>query len=284
MHSLPFFLHALSPVHVGVGQAIGVVDLPIQREKATHLPYVPGSGLKGVLRDEFKDPAIQKTLFGPDRINENDKAHAGALAFGDAHLLILPVRSLVGVVAFATSPFLLSRYAQAARRGEVVVDVPSIDLPVKEEEGWVTKDCSLSLNNQVVLEDADVSVMECEAAQNWAVHLAERLHEKEFRPHFTRRFIIVSDSVLSYLADTGTDVRARVRIDDARQTVEQGALWYEENLPAESVLFGLVGLDIARDGTNLNVEQTFRATMGSEKLVQVGGKATIGRGLVRFIL
>jgi hypothetical protein len=29
------FLYAVSPVHVGAGQAIGVIDNPIQREKHT---------------------------------------------------------------------------------------------------------------------------------------------------------------------------------------------------------------------------------------------------------
>lgn len=31
-------LHALTPLHVGTGQAVGKVDLPIAREKATGFP------------------------------------------------------------------------------------------------------------------------------------------------------------------------------------------------------------------------------------------------------
>ena len=33
------FVHALSPLHAGTGQGVGVVDLPIAREKATN-PFV----------------------------------------------------------------------------------------------------------------------------------------------------------------------------------------------------------------------------------------------------
>ena len=35
-----YYLNAISPLHVGVGQALCVVDLPIMREKSTHLPIV----------------------------------------------------------------------------------------------------------------------------------------------------------------------------------------------------------------------------------------------------
>ena len=44
------FIHALSPLHAGTGQGVGVIDLPIAREKATNLPFLPGSTLKGCCR------------------------------------------------------------------------------------------------------------------------------------------------------------------------------------------------------------------------------------------
>ena len=45
MQTKIFHLHALSALHVGTGQGVGVVDLPIARAKATNLPLVPGSAL-----------------------------------------------------------------------------------------------------------------------------------------------------------------------------------------------------------------------------------------------
>jgi len=44
------FVHALSPLHAGIGQGAGVIDLPIAREKATGIPFLPGSSLKGALK------------------------------------------------------------------------------------------------------------------------------------------------------------------------------------------------------------------------------------------
>ena len=39
------FVHALSPLHAGTGQGVGVIDLPIAREKHRY-PYLPGSSFK----------------------------------------------------------------------------------------------------------------------------------------------------------------------------------------------------------------------------------------------
>lgn len=46
-----FLFLAETFVHPGAGQSDGAIDLPVAREKATDYPYLPGSGLKGALRD-----------------------------------------------------------------------------------------------------------------------------------------------------------------------------------------------------------------------------------------
>ncbi|WNZ62075.1 type III-B CRISPR module-associated Cmr3 family protein [Myxococcus sp. MxC21-1] len=74
MESRPYLLHALSPLHVGTGQSVGVIDLPLARLKATGIPFVPGSSLKGVLR-ELRRPreetgdarGLHDAVFGPRR-------------------------------------------------------------------------------------------------------------------------------------------------------------------------------------------------------------------------
>ncbi len=47
------FIHCLTGLHPGSGTALGVVDLPVQRERHTRWPIVPGSSLKGVLEDSL---------------------------------------------------------------------------------------------------------------------------------------------------------------------------------------------------------------------------------------
>jgi CRISPR-associated protein Cmr4 len=76
------FLYAVSPVHMGAGQAVGVIDNPIQRERHTGHPCFAGSGIKGAVRHGFEaiggDGRLIDTLFGPE--SGRDNLHAGAVS------------------------------------------------------------------------------------------------------------------------------------------------------------------------------------------------------------
>src|SRR3989440_125099 len=77
------FVHALSPLHAGTGQGVGVIDLPIAREKATGLPFLPGSSLKGTLRARCSAQEC-KQVFGPDTTEvQTDSNHASSAQFSD---------------------------------------------------------------------------------------------------------------------------------------------------------------------------------------------------------
>src|SRR5438552_3350153 len=97
------FFYALSPVHMGAGSAIGVIDNPIQRERHTHHPCFAGSGIKGAVRHGFEtlvgDSALIDRLFGP--ASQSGSLHAGAVSVGDAQLVLLPVRSLKNSYVYA---------------------------------------------------------------------------------------------------------------------------------------------------------------------------------------
>ena len=86
MDSYLYHLHALSALHVGAGQGTGVIDLPIARERASQLPYVPGSGIKGVLR-EHRRPVLPSNphqaaawlaAYGPEQDSTNGAGFQGA--------------------------------------------------------------------------------------------------------------------------------------------------------------------------------------------------------------
>ena len=283
MKSTFYYLHALSALHVGTGQGAGVIDLPIAREKATHLPFVPGSGLKGVLREEMRpeageDSTVWEALFGPARVTD-DNGFAGALAIGDAHLGCLPVRSLAGTFAWATCPFILSRY----RREAAAVGVSAPDLPgaQADDAALIATLTKLTHQGQVVLEDLDLSAQS--GADAWAVHIAEAVFtvDATWKAFFKERFVILPDGVFDFLSETATEVRARVRINEETRTVAKGALWYEENLPVETLLYGVVGADRARKGSGSAEEMLQK--LASKMRLQLGGKATVGRGLVNWI-
>src|SRR5690625_3239744 len=96
----PFLLHAITSVHAGSGSEIGIVDLPIQREKHTNYPKIEASTLKGAIRshieanldsDELSDFEL---VFGSKPTSHDENVQASAIAFSDARILLFPVRSL----------------------------------------------------------------------------------------------------------------------------------------------------------------------------------------------
>lgn len=280
-----FHLHALSALHCGTGQSAGVVDLPIARAKATKLPLVPGSSLRGVLRDEVKQEDVA-ALFGPTNTDRDANAFAGACAVGDATLLVLPVRCLAGVVCYATSPFILSRYARDLRRAGF--QAPDIVDPGQSHVA-VPQQSVNRVQDKVVLEDLDLTARANDtddAVAQWARMLAGAAYpdDKNAQEDFTRRFAILPDDVMDFLSETGTEVRARIAVDPDTGTVKQGALWYEENLPAESLLWGVFAVTASLREDDQRGEDDLAKAVPSCRLLQLGGKAGVGRGLVRFLV
>lgn len=296
MHTQVYHLQNLSALHVGTGQGVGIVDLPIARSRATNLPIVPGSALKGVLRDELasqEDIALEpndiKTLFGPDTALED--AHAGAIAFGDANLLLLPIRSFAGTVAYATCPFILRQYQRDNKAALKDLQIPSLD--DETVSARVTADSSLLIgnSNNIALEDLDIQAYDNETTQKWADAITESLHPEssqnyqQWRDEVAKRFVILPDDIFSFLADTATEIRTRIRIDRKTRTVQQGALWTEENLPADSVFWGVLAVSTSRKKSdNRSAEQLANLLPSHEVEIQVGGKHTVGRGFCRLLL
>lgn len=277
-----YFVHALSPLHPGTGQGTGVIDLPIAREKATGIPYLPGSSVKGTLRDSGIITNV-KRFFGPDTTGADE--HAGAAQFADARLLLLPIRSLRGTFAWVTSPYLLRRMTRDA--ADVGAGAPTvIPVPAGRRQALLSGDALLYQKQQVILEDLDLGAEISDDAAKWATWIGTRAFAEEpERDLLHGRLCIVHDDVLSFLLTTATEVFARVRLEPEQKTVANGALWYEEALPAETLLVGLVLTQTTRDRDE--VAYTAAKALNdlasvSGRTLQFGGKATVGRGLCRL--
>jgi CRISPR-associated protein Cmr4 len=82
-----------------------------------------------------------------------------------------------------------------------------------------------------------------------------------------------------------TLVEAHVRIDEKTGTASDGGLFYTENLPPESLLLAPLLASATRTGRRndaLDADEVLIKikTALDGKLLQVGGDATTGRGLV----
>lgn len=289
-----YWIHALTPLHVGAGQGIGYIDLPITREKVTQWPLVPGSAVKGVIADYYdatednrKAKDDLRAAFGMAGTEQKD-SNAGALVFTDARLVCLPVRSFYGTFAWCTSPTALRRLARDLAAAGHTSRVPTIGA-VGASDAAVPGDpvSALTSGGRVYLEDLDFAALTAPWAGQWAEHLAGWVFPdpdpQGWRAEFRARLVVLPDDVFNFLSETATEVSARIRIDDERKTAAGQALWYEESLPAETILAGLVWCDRSYDGNRHQPEALVARYCSRELALQIGGKATVGKGRVRCV-
>ncbi len=294
------FYSCVSPVHMGAGQAVGAIDNPIQREVHTGHPLIAGSGLKGAVRHHFArtwaDKQLITRIFGPDR---DASDHAGAIAFTDAALVAFPVRSLRNTFVYATCPTALGRLKRLAD-DQAAWAVPQVAVgSVKSASSGP----SSALNNgRLILEAFDFAAAEDANVKAIAQWLADHAlpagaDHAFFRDKLKADLVLLSDTEFDHFVRHATVVEAHVKIDDDTGTAAKGALFYTENLPPESLLAGLVLASVERSKAKDPQDQkdaqwilntvlhdgagADQARLGlADRLLQVGGDATTGRGLI----
>ena len=307
--SKALFIYCVSPVHMGAGTAIGLIDNPIQRERHTEYPMIAGSGLKGAVRHHFwsqlnddsrKDKAnLLNRLFGPDT---NASDFAGAVSFGDAQLVAFPVRSLKRAFVYATSPTALARAKRLLQTfgitcGWSIPEVKAGFCRVVESKGPVGN------NEKLHLEAFESIAIDSNELTEIAKFLADTALPANdayafFREKLKTDLVLLPDEDFSYFVRNATVVEPHVRINNETGTADDGGLFYTENLPPESLLLAPVMASVERstdkirgDKKQLDAEEILKIIAKGDgnsfggldgKLIQVGGDATTGRGQVIF--
>ena len=287
-----------SGLHCGIGQGLSDIDLPTAKESVSGYPFIPGSSIKGVLRDQFND-SVNKEMFeasfGRDS-KEGELDFASALSFGDARLICLPVRSYFGTFAYLASPYSLNILAEALRRTERT-DLPGLPTypPQRDTDTYRasvpadTKLLSKNFTEQVLLEDLNLLVdsESSQLAEEWAKIIAKLLypleddHSEQARDMFSQRFIIADDDVMSFLCETALPVATRIRINQVTGVVDNGALFLEEFVPPEAIFLGQIFADQGY-GRYQHLTSTNLCDFVCSRAIdcQVGGNATTGKGFV----
>ena len=142
------FIYAVSPLHMGAGSAVGLIDNPIQREVHTDWPTMAGSGIKGAIRHALCSLEGWKNgkctaIFGPEP-RPGVELHAGAVSFTDAQVVCFPVRSLKRAYVYATCPTALARLKRLTNAGW---QAPRVD----EQEALIAND-DLKQDRHLILE------------------------------------------------------------------------------------------------------------------------------------
>jgi CRISPR-associated protein Cmr4 len=250
-------------MHVGSGEAnYGVVDNLVQRDPITDIPIIHSSSLKGALREFFNsewtgnsnDMAKLKYIFGPDS-KDSDRG-IGHYKFFDANLIILPVRSNIKPFFRATSKFLLEDINEKAKQ----LGMTSFNInPLNGNNVAKGKAKILNGNSGCILEDYEtepgLSLLQ-RAVNNLGDNPA-LFHEDDFK-ELTKRLPVI-----------------------ARNQLENGEsknLFYEEVVPRESrfVFF------VSKTEDTSKVGATDFDNKIQEKIIQIGGNASIGYGYTKI--
>ncbi|MFN7106133.1 MAG: type III-B CRISPR module RAMP protein Cmr4 [Pyrobaculum sp.] len=237
-------VEAVTNLHVGVGRSGATVDLPIQRDEHG-FPTIYASSLKGALKtatlwaylktgkDLDKARRVANILFGPDP--EPEEAFESSVAILDAVLAAIPARSLKGVYAYVTSPYLVGRVLDYMRLtssqplpdltqklsklgGDGCVCIGNCDeVKVKEVEGKV-----------VLMEEFWLN---CEGGVTFSEEEKKLL---TLGGRLEKPLLVLGDDVAREVVNRALIKMARVRISRSTKTVEKGGLWSEEYVPART--------------------------------------------------
>ena len=286
-------LYTRTPLHVGCGTSVDVVDLPIMRERITNFPVIPSTSIKGVLRQAGRDfstsEAGQKhnftkttndVLFGnKDDVQQDEKGkdifHAGCVQIMEAKLLAFPVRSLAGCFAWLTCPAALRRFQ---RDTGSTFGIPAVEI----DKAVVAQGSELVVQGQqkVVLEEYALNAVTTDDAHSkTAAALAPLLSDSLWTDRLAKRLAILHDEDFQHFVSTCTEVVARVAIDPENRTVRKGGLFNQENVPCETLFYTVLHvLPPRRKDGDADPATQLTALLTANPTLQIGGDETTGHG------
>lgn len=300
------YLFTRTPLHVGAGASVGAIDQPVQRERHTGFPIIPASSMKGSFADQWptglsdkegysirlttkkeKQGEKEKTvvdhasetawLFGSDT---TDLSFAGSLIFSEARILAFPIRSAKGSYAWITCPLALQR---AARDGVITSDLsePSDSQAIFKPGN----DSKLALpGDKIVLEEYCFTHTGT-YPENLAKALADLVPNDALFQSIADRLVILSNGLFSHFVTTACEVAQHVRISDETGTAEGTGLFNQENVPADTLFYSVLGATKSRvpngDFNGRSADDAlaeFARKVANVKVFQFGGDASTGLG------
>ena len=278
-------MYAVTPCHAGSGSALGVVDLPIQRERHTNWPMIQASGVKGAFRanfDRFKNNISEESR---GEINEFKKltdsvfgtsegtGYAGSLSIGDARILAFPMRSSAAPFVWITCPAVLKRLQKDLKIANLK-DFDASNYSVKDNEAINLG--SEVLKDSILIEEYEVKVTKTEA-------LPDSI--KDYFKEATR-LLLVSDEVFNYGVSNCTQIMAQIKIDSKTGTTADGSLRYQEELPSDTIMYTVIHWGDTKHSTaeklKAEIIKKFITKEVIAQHIQIAGDETCGRGVFQL--
>jgi len=317
------FLIAETPLHVGGSEQIGLVDLPIQRERHTMYPKIEASSLKGTIKAAMKmkienenneidcdnslstlkntlKELILKELMGAETTDNNDKA--SAIAISDARILLFPVKTPNTVFAWVTSPYVIMRFIRDNQNLFFVnsSEISISDLKntlkevINERIALVPDKNDLLINNNskkiVLLEDYYLPAK----SENIVGKLASKLSEitygklkntyEYWKEKMKHNLVIVPDDVFKDLVVNSTEIITRIKMDYSTKTVSKTGLFNEEFLPEDTIMYFTISSQKPPNSIFKCNAKVLDCFMNFNiTRIQIGADATLGKGYTRII-
>lgn len=247
-----------------------------------------------------------QAVFGPET---GAAEHGGAISVTEGRVLLFPVRSLRGTFAWVTSPLALGRLQRDL--GDPAADW---DIPTPEaEQALVPPGSDVRLESgELVLDEFTFTTREETKLAEIARWLSETAlpadpsyaywRHRLCRPPATDKtpgcqgsnLVVLTDDDFRDFCQFSTEIQSRNRIDPATKTVANTGLWTEEHLPAETLLYSkILAADSRKPGTGAQdaAEESPRTAdqviafidrQFDGRIVQMGGDASVGRGMLRL--
>lgn len=288
-------MYAVTPCHAGSGSSVGVVDLPIQRERHSNWPMIQASGVKGAFRANFerfkkniqdksqvKDfEKLSDSVFGTDGGKEGN-GYAGSCSISDARILAFPMRSNVCPFVWITCPSVLNRLSrdlEIAGKKDCFFDASKIEINDEECISFGSKEIK---DENILLEDFEVKKIENKFTELSKV--VDLLKDNSGK-NIASRLLLVSDKVFSYGVNNCTQIMAQIKIDSDTGTTSDGSLRYQEELPSDTIMYTVIHWEDSKNKAEGLKADTIKKFITEEVIknhIQIAGDETCGRGIFQL--
>lgn len=275
------YLYSLAPIHCGGEGDLGNV-LDSVREVHTNFPYIPGSSLRGCIRDEVsfssdEGQAVADLLFGKELDTSTGAMGVHQVWFGDARLLWVPMRTIsfqgVGDAFTWVSCHSLIR-DHALVTGKSICTFPNNPVGTRTGTHWVA-------DSQVVVSAMSSEQEKATVLGAWASAL-----DGEVKNTWANNRIVLPDNDFEVLMEHSlwTQIRNKItdekKANDKNQAGSAEVFWTDICIPRDTILYFAWGY---RPLSQNSITELDHKTLTNiiQGLLQVGGQANVGRGWVQ---
>ncbi|MFM6347560.1 MAG: type III-B CRISPR module RAMP protein Cmr4, partial [Dolichospermum sp.] len=270
------YMYSLAPIHCGGEGDLGNI-LEIAREVHTNFPYVPGSSLRGSLRDavEILDKIAGTNLFGKE-LDKQGQMGVHQVWFGDARLLWIPMRTMSSnnrdVFTWVSCHSLIRDHALVSR--QKTAKFPKFPNHAVGSRAGVYSVADAQIQVSLLSDEQKQAT----SLTGWPDSLKDAV-----KPTWDNNLIVLPDADFQVLMEHSLWTQVRNKIQDKEGVNPEGSaeiFWTDICIPRDTIFYYPWGYSLPKDNSITEKEHNLLISVLQE-LFQVGGQANVGRGWVQ---